>query len=276
MAILRLGDKGSNVLVLQKTLKEKSYQNSSDSYFDRQTEQAVKKFQTDNKLYSDGIVGRKTWAALGKKVHTPVYAPPLNGILGRQYVTGMSLSESGIKALFKLESQRKVSNHLHWPQGASGVTLGAGYDMRERTQEEVKNKLLSIGIDAVTASKAAEGVKKTGQDAKDFVKLNKHLINLTEQQEITLLRFTIPAYELMVKNRITVPLTQYEFDALVSFAYNPGGMLNKVTNDINNAKIGDAMATIKSIVRSGKNTLGGLVDRRDSEVRLYLEGKYSL
>lgn len=276
MTLLRLGDRGDAVAVLQKMLGEKNYKVSIDKIFGKNTELAVKKFQTDNKLYADGIVGRKTWEALGKRVAAPVPPPPLKGVQGRKYVSGMKLSESGIQALFKLESLRGVSNHLHWPGGKSGVTLGAGYDMLERTQSEIKQKLISIGIDATSAAKAAEGATKSHKDASDFAVQNKNLIDLTRQQETDLLRLTVPHYETLIKNRITVPLTQYEFDALVSFAYNSGGVLNKVTNDINNGNVGDAMAMIKKIIYSGGKVFKGLVNRRNSEVKLYLEGIYDV
>ncbi|MFB4339032.1 peptidoglycan-binding protein [Pantoea sp. CS_6] len=276
MTLLRLGDRGDAVAVLQKLLVDKNYKVSIDKIFGKNTELAVKKFQTDNKLYPDGIVGRKTWEALGKRIVQPVPPPPIKGVQGRQFVIGMKLSESGIQALYKLESLRGVSNHLHWPGGKSGVTLGAGYDMLERTQSEIKEKLISIGIDANSAAKAAEGAAKSHKAASDFAVQNKDLINLTKQQEIELLRLTVPHYETLIKNRITIPLTQYEFDALVSFAYNSGGVLNKVTNDINKGNVGDAMTTIKKIIYSGGKVFKGLVNRRNSEVKLYLEGIYDL
>lgn len=274
MTTLRLGDRSEEVRILQHSLKQKNYTVSTDSVFGPKTELAVKKFQLDNKLYSDGIVGKKTWVALGKKDLTPVQPPPINGAVGRQNVAGLRLSTSGLKALYKVESWAGVSNHLHWPKGSSGVTLGAGYDLRYRNADEVKSKLVAIGIDSNTATKVADGVGKHGKDAGDFAKLNHDLVNLTSTQETELLKLTVPAYELMVRNKITAPLTQYEFDALVSFAYNPGGVLDIVANFINTGRIGEAMAQIKRIVYSGGTKMGGLIDRRNQEVNMYLEGKY--
>ncbi|MGP8336102.1 glycoside hydrolase family protein, partial [Serratia sp. CY43514] len=57
-------------------------------------------------------------------------------------------------------------------------------------------------------------------------------------------------YERAVRNKILVPLTQQEFDALVSFAYNPGGRLNNVAAFINQSKISDAMTEIKRAITS--------------------------
>ena len=63
--VLRLGDKGPYVKELQIQLKQLLYyDNEINSTFDKNTETAVKIFQTTNKLTSDGIVGRDTWSAL--------------------------------------------------------------------------------------------------------------------------------------------------------------------------------------------------------------------
>lgn len=56
------------VVILQKQLLALGYDvQAADGYFGAVTDQMVKKFQTDNKLYVDGIVGPKTWAALFAK-----------------------------------------------------------------------------------------------------------------------------------------------------------------------------------------------------------------
>lgn len=53
-------------------------------------------------------------------------------------------------------------------------------------------------------------------------------------------------------------------------------MLPKVTNLVNQGKIGEAMHLIKLIVNSGGVKMRGLVDRRQHEVQLFLEGRYYL
>lgn len=66
---LRKGDKGESVKNLQKLLIERGYDHiitKADGIFDDKTEAAVKAFQNNNKLKSDGIVGPKTWEALTK------------------------------------------------------------------------------------------------------------------------------------------------------------------------------------------------------------------
>ena len=54
--ILKLNDKGDNVILLQELLNIKA-----DGVFGKQTQNAVKEFQLSNGLKADGIVGSKTW-----------------------------------------------------------------------------------------------------------------------------------------------------------------------------------------------------------------------
>ena len=60
MKVLKLGSKGKEVEDLQKYLKIKV-----DGDFGSKTETAVKKWQKENGLKDDGIVGEKTWNAMG-------------------------------------------------------------------------------------------------------------------------------------------------------------------------------------------------------------------
>ncbi len=59
-SMLRKGDMGASVKVLQKALKI-----TADGNFGPATEQAVCAFQSKNGLVADGLVGPATWAALG-------------------------------------------------------------------------------------------------------------------------------------------------------------------------------------------------------------------
>jgi GH24 family phage-related lysozyme (muramidase) len=274
MSLLKLHDKGHKVKHLQKVLSDKGCEVYPDGIFGRKTEYAVKNFQKTKGLRVDGIVGNKTWKALDRSVVISAPAQPVMGQPGRQNVKILKLSPNGFKMLFKHEAWAGVSHRLHYPGGGSGVTLGPGYDMKLRKESDVIKRLVLIGIDKDIAAKVAKGVGKSGEEANKFCVENKALIKLTQQQEIELLKLTTPSYENQLKNKISVYLTQYEFDALVSFAYNPGKQLDKVCNFINQGNIGDAMALIKRIVYSGKKMMAGLVDRRKHEVDLYLNGKY--
>lgn len=67
--ILKKGDKGNNVKQLQRDLKKLGYYKFSiDGYFGPKTYAAVVKFQIDQNLISDGIVGPYTSLALQKEL----------------------------------------------------------------------------------------------------------------------------------------------------------------------------------------------------------------
>lgn len=65
--IMKKGDQGSDVLEIQKMLKRlKYYRARTDGSFGSYTQQAVIRFQTDQGLQADGIVGPRTIFALQK------------------------------------------------------------------------------------------------------------------------------------------------------------------------------------------------------------------
>jgi len=74
-------------------------------------------------------------------------------------VSGQHISQNGLQFIFTHEAMLGVTNHLHWPGGASGVTLGAGYDMKLRTSAAITRDMVAIGLDATVAKEIGEGGK---------------------------------------------------------------------------------------------------------------------
>lgn len=64
METLRKGDKGADVRTLQTLLNKNGNSIAVDGDFGPATDKAVRKFQAEQGLTVDGIVGQKTWAAL--------------------------------------------------------------------------------------------------------------------------------------------------------------------------------------------------------------------
>ena len=79
----------------------------------------------------------------------------------------------------------------------------------------------------------------------------------------------------MVRNNVTANLLQHEFDALVSFAYNPGGKFTEVSKLINGGEVARAMALMKKRVHSAGKVIPALVRRRNDKVNVYLYGNYA-
>ncbi|WP_203968115.1 CAP domain-containing protein, partial [Sediminihabitans luteus] len=70
---VRLGSRGSTVVVLQKRLRVHGWYVAADGVFGSKTLAAVRSFQRSVGLGSGGVVGPKTWAALGR---SPAKTPP--------------------------------------------------------------------------------------------------------------------------------------------------------------------------------------------------------
>lgn len=64
-SILQPGTTGTDVERLQRDLSQLGYEIAVDGVFGEATETAVKKFQQDNNLTVDGIVGPQTGRQLG-------------------------------------------------------------------------------------------------------------------------------------------------------------------------------------------------------------------
>ncbi len=182
------------------------------------------------------------------------------------------LSANGATFIYNHEAVAGVSNKLHWPGGASGVTLGPGYDLKGKSRDTVIKDLTAVGVDRATASKVANGVGLEGQAAKTFAANNKGLVNLSKAQESQLLQVTIKGYEAAVNRNVKVPLTQSQFDALVSFTYNigEGGLKSSSTlRLLNQGDYKGAAEAMKLWNKSGGQVMQGLVNRRNDEVALF-------
>lgn len=80
MKILRKGDRGQEVKYIQQNLSL-----AVDGIFGKITEEAVKKFQAENGIVADGIVGDDTWCKFPTKIYTQRYetSPNTNGNIGK-------------------------------------------------------------------------------------------------------------------------------------------------------------------------------------------------
>ena len=109
---------------------------------------------------------------------------------------------------------------------------------------------------------------KTGEDFRN---------GISEATATELLRADIATAERAVKDNITVPLTQNQFDALTSLAYNIGTKNfadSTVVKYVNNPNFySQQYPTLKSAWRAWNKFCGrkipGLVKRRETEIKLF-------
>lgn len=99
------------------------------------------------------------------------------------------------------------------------------------------------------------------------------LIKITTGDAKNILRKDLKRTETGVKKLLTLSVTQNQFDALVSFAFNLGlGNLKKSTllKKVNAGDKEAAALQFKCWNKAGGRVLAGLTRRRDAEMRLFL------
>ena len=175
-----------------------------------------------------------------------------------------------------------------------------GYKKENKTSEASNMKISDNGINML---KRFEGSVKIGDkhviyDDKTGRPLNSdkelpagatigygHLIKsdedfkhgITERQATEILRSDISTAEHAIKDNITVPLSQNQYDALVSLAYNIGAKnfanstVVKYVNDSNyhNTKYPTLESAWMAWNKSGGREMAGLTNRRQQEFKLF-------
>lgn len=99
------------------------------------------------------------------------------------------------------------------------------------------------------------------------------LIKITTGEAKTLLRKDLRRTEQGVQKLVSASVTQNQFDALVSFAFNLGvGSLKKSTllRKLNAGDVQGAALQFKSWNKAGGKVLTGLTRRREAEMKLFL------
>jgi hypothetical protein len=71
------------------------------------------------------------------------------------------------------EGGRYHSRKLHVPSEESGLTIGRGYDMKEKTSGTIVNDLTSAGVSLENATTISKAAGKKGAEAKKFIVDNK-------------------------------------------------------------------------------------------------------
>jgi uncharacterized protein YgiM (DUF1202 family) len=83
------------------------------------------------------------------------------------------------------EGGRFHSRRAHWPGGASGVTIGRGYDLGQQSAAGIQADLVQAGISAADAGRFAGAAGITGTAARDWLRANGQTLSevTLEQQE---------------------------------------------------------------------------------------------
>jgi len=97
---------------------------------------------------------------------------------------------------------------------------------------------------------------------------------ITLEQAGDFLRGDVQKSELAVNRFVTVPLTQQQFDALVSFTFNLGSGNLRTSTLLKKLNTGDYLGAAMEFmnwVNAGGRKVSGLIVRREAEKALFLE-----
>lgn len=97
---------------------------------------------------------------------------------------------------------------------------------------------------------------------------------ITEEDALFFLRQDVAETERVVSQYVHVPLTQNQFDALVSFAFNVGVGNFRTSTLLKKINAGDDDGATREFgrwIHAGGKTLPGLVRRREAERVLFLK-----
>lgn len=100
---------------------------------------------------------------------------------------------------------------------------------------------------------------------------------ITQTQALHILQQDMASVAIGPINRwVSTPLTQWQFDALVSYVYNTGSLSGtNLLRYLNNGAFQNA-ASQMDIITSGGVTYQGLINRRLAEQNLFLYGIYQI
>ena len=241
--------------------------------------ETVKKVQKFLKLVEDGDDGPKTWGCIIKSLNIPEEIVPETKPVG---ISGISKASFDLIVEYEVGGgegyYNKFLSRPTWPQGASGVTIGIGYDLGYNTSEQFK-KDWGDKLDSSSYERLSKTLGKTGGNAAPLVSSLRDISvpwasALIVFQQNTLPRFisqTLQAFPNSDK------LDPDAFGALVSIVFNRGpSVTGDSRREMMNIKTLVPSKDYKAIAQEVKNMkrlwvnkgLDGLLKRRDDEAKL--------
>ena len=126
------------------------------------------------------------------------------------------------------------------------------------------------------AYKCPAGVQTIGYGHTRNFKFSENY-KITEEQAEKFLHEDLKKFENSIKKLVKVPLSQCQFDALVSFTFNVGATNFKnstLLKYLNNGEYSLAAEQFERWIYSNGKKLDGLQTRRKAEKEIFLHGKY--
>jgi len=269
--VLKLKDKGPDVSVAQDLLNRNGAILDADGDFGSGTESAVREFQTAAGLAVTGVIDAATWQAL-RALPEPSADIPTRAVafIGREEVGSR-------------QAYDKTCSRPTWPGGASGVTIGIGYDLGYQSTFEADWSDV-LPADQIAALKPWLGVK--GDPAKPAPNTLTHIVIPWHASWMVFIRRGLPQHVTMTRGAFTgvSQMPRLCFGVLVSLVYNRGASMTDSPNipgnrqemrDIQKAvregRFQDIPAALRSMQRLWPPN-SGLFLRREREAKLFEDG----
>ncbi len=182
------------------------------------------------------------------------------------------LSAKGLEFIYQHEHEDgKLIDH---PSAGSGVTFGAGYDIRYKSAAQVVQDLMGAGLDAGTAQQLAKGVGLSGRAADAFVAANRHLLDGQGKAfELAMIKPELQEVGRTIDQTVRSPLSQGQRDALTSFIFTAGSRQFKDSDTLAALQRGDVGGAMRALsheyIKSEGVVMPGLVQRRKDEAALF-------
>jgi hypothetical protein len=265
--VLKRGDNGPDVTEAQNLLNRNGAILDPDGNFGGGTQEAVRELQAVSGIPVTGIIDAVTWRRL-RSLAEPSREIPTRAVafIGRE--------EVGSRRLYEMR-QRPT-----WPGGASGVTIGVGYDLGYQTTFEADWAGL-LTAPQMSALKQWIGIK--GQGAADGPAALANISIPWSAAWMVFLGRSLPQSVGETRNvfRRSADMPRLCLGVLVSLVYNRGASMTDSVSNPGNRKemreIRDAIAAgrfsdIPMLLRSMKRLwpeANGLRDRREREAKLF-------
>jgi len=266
--LLKRGDQGPSVAEAQDLLNRSGAILDPDGDFGGGTEAAVREFQEAEKLTVNGQVDAATWLRLRA-------LPELSPDIPSRAVAFIGRKEVGSRRMYDLSNSRPT-----WPKGASGITIGIGYDLGyQSTFEQDWSDVLS----PTQMAALRPWLGKKGGSAEAGPPVLSEISIPWHASWMVFIRRTLP--EEISKTRRTFQrcdeLPPMCLGMLVSLVYNRGASMEDSKNfslnrkemrDIRDAMAAGRFADIPAALRSMSRLwpdLPGLVERREDEATVF-------
>lgn len=278
--LLKQGISSYEVELLQENLKLLNYAPGVlDGSFGELTNLSVERFQSENRLIVDGIVGDETWNALKNRVME--IQKLLNNHGANLIVDGMA----GVNTYNAVCAFQSACNII-----CDGIVGPYTLKALEGQSDGIQNNIYDIsesGINFIADYENFYAKPYRGLDYQNetigyghVIRLGEHFDSLTEDEAKALLRKDLASFVSIVNGLISgLNLSQNQFDALISFSYNCGVTALQTSTLLKDIKSGTEDETIREdfcmFKFCNKKPSLGLWRRRMDEADIYLNADYT-